>query len=184
MIYGKNVDMKTSIEPAERDHVDDLLESLRGLPAVDLEVEGILDRIIGLSRRIRRSMEETLREEFDLTHGEFKVLGWLRTGDRSPGELAANADLSSGAMTNRLDQLERAGLVERRPDPDDRRGIRVSATEKGRQTWIDAFAAQAEKEKRMAATLDPEEKAQLNTLLRRLTLAFERAASGDVPPGC
>src|SRR5439155_10520680 len=90
-LRAKNSDMKTSIE---RDHVDEMLESLRGLPSVDLEVEGIVDRIIGLSRRIRRSLEQTLTE-FDLTHGEYKVLGYLRHGDLSPGELAAKAELSS-----------------------------------------------------------------------------------------
>src|SRR4051794_28968229 len=162
--------METAIE---RDHVDDLLEELVGLPGLDLEVEGILDRIIGLSRRTRRSMEETLTE-FDLTHGEFKVLGWLRRGDHSPGQLATNADLSSGAMTNRLDQLERAGLVVRRPDPDDRRGIKVSATEKGIETWLAAFAAQAEKEKLIASALSADEKGELNALLRKLMIAFER----------
>ncbi|MDX6505001.1 MAG: hypothetical protein QOE29_2126 [Gaiellaceae bacterium] len=170
--------MKSTIE---RDHVDDLLEGLRGLPSVDLEVEGILDRIIGLSSRVRRSMEETLTE-FDLTHGEFKVLGWLRNGPHSPGELAANADLSSGAMTNRIDQLEQAGLVERKPDPNDRRGIQVSATQKGLDTWIAAFAAQAEKEKLIASALDLDEKHELNGLLRRLMLAFERNVPGA--PGC
>jgi DNA-binding MarR family transcriptional regulator len=170
--------MKATIE---RDHVDDLLEGLRGLPSVDLEVEGILDRIIGLSSRVRRSMEETLTE-FDLTHGEFKVLGWLRNGPHSPGELAANADLSSGAMTNRIDQLEQAGLVERKPDPNDRRGIQVSATQKGLDTWIAAFAAQAEKEKLIASALDLDEKHELNGLLRRLMLAFERNVPGA--PGC
>jgi DNA-binding MarR family transcriptional regulator len=170
--------MKSTIE---RDHVDDLLEGLRGLPSVDLEVEGILDRIIGLSRRVRRSMEETLTA-FDLTHGEFKVLGWLRNGPHSPGELAANADLSSGAMTNRIDQLEQAGLVERKPDPNDRRGIQVSATQKGLDTWIAAFAAQAEKEKLIASALDADEKHELNVLLRRLMVAFERNVPGA--PGC
>ena len=157
---------------AERDHVDDMLESLRGLAAFDPEVEGIVDRIVGLSRRVRRTLEVTL-EEFGLTLGEYKTLGRLREGDRSPGELAANADLSSGAMTNRLDQLERAGLVERRPDPNDRRGIRVFATPKGIETWIAAFAAQAEKEKLVASGLKSTEKRELNALLRRLMLAFE-----------
>jgi DNA-binding MarR family transcriptional regulator len=172
--------MKSTIE---RDHVDDLLEELRGLPSVDLEVEGILDRIMGLSRRVRRVMEQTLNDEFDLTHGEFKVLGWLRHGDHSPGELAANADLSSGAMTNRIDQLEQAGLVERRPDPNDRRGIRVFATQKGIDLWIAAFASQAEKEKLIASALDKSEKSELNALLRKLMLAFERV-DPDAQPGC
>jgi DNA-binding MarR family transcriptional regulator len=162
----------------DRDHVDDLLDELQGLPGLDVAVEGILDRIIGLSRRTRRSMEETLTA-FDLTHGEFKVLGWLRKSDHSPGELAANADLSSGAMTNRLDQLENAGLVERRPAPDDRRSIRVFATEKGVETWLAAFAAQAEKEKLIASALSADEKHELNALLRKLMIAFEHAVDDD-----
>src|SRR5438046_3044904 len=130
----------------ERDHVDAMLEGLVGLP-FDVEVEGIVDRIIGLSRRIKRMLDETLAE-FDLTHGEHKVLYWLRQLDpprRSPGDLAAHAELSSGAMTNRLDQLERRGLIRRLPDPSDRRGIQVELTDKGRQTYEAAFAAQAEK---------------------------------------
>src|SRR4051812_14101724 len=168
-------------ETLQRDHIDDILEDLVGLPSVDLEVEGIVDRIIGLSKRIRRSMDKTLTE-FGLTHGEYKVLGWLRDRDHSPGELAANAELSSGAMTNRLDQLERGGLVERRPDPSDRRGIQVSATPKGIETWIAAFAAQAEKEKQIASALDDAEKRALNALLRRLMLAYDRI--DPYGPGC
>jgi DNA-binding MarR family transcriptional regulator len=85
-------------------------------------------------------------------------------------------------MTNRLDQLERAGLVERRPDPADRRGIQVTMTDKGRETWVAAFAAQAEKEKQIAATFDAGEKAELNALLRRLMLAYERVEAGG--PDC
>jgi DNA-binding MarR family transcriptional regulator len=174
------MDIKDIPTDIERDHVDELLDTLDGLP-VDLVVEGIIDRIVGLSRRVRRSMDETLAE-FDLTHGEFKVLGWLREGPRSPGELAANAELSSGAMTNRIDQLERAGLVERTPDPNDRRGIQVTATQKGLDLWLTAFAAQAQKEKLFASTLDADEQGQLNSLLRRLMLTLER--HGPAPPGC
>jgi DNA-binding MarR family transcriptional regulator len=174
------MDMKDITADIERDHIDALLDTLHGLP-VDLEVEGIIDRIAGLDKRVRRSMEETLAE-FDLTHGEFKVLGWLRHGPHSPGELAANADLSSGAMTNRIDQLERAGLVARTPDPNDRRGIQVTATQKGLDLWLTAFAAQAEKEKLFASTLDADEKRQLNSLLRRLMLTLER--HGPDAPAC
>jgi DNA-binding MarR family transcriptional regulator len=109
------------------------------------------------------------------------VLGWLREGPRSPGELATNAELSSGAMTNRIDQLERAGLVERKPDPSDRRGIQVSATQKGLDLWLTAFAAQAEKEKSFASTLGADGKSQLNMLLRRLMITLENRVPGDDP---
>jgi DNA-binding MarR family transcriptional regulator len=44
-------------------------------------------------------------------------------------------------MTNRLERLERAGLVTRMPDPQDRRGILVGLTEQGRDVVEQAVAA-------------------------------------------
>ncbi len=162
----------------KKDHVDRFLESIRDeLPNLDLTVEGIVDRINGLSRRIKRMMEETLTERA-LTWGEWKVLGLLRrSGDsyrRSPGFLAVHAELSSGAMTNRLDRLEAAGLVRRLPDPDDRRGVLVELTEKGIQAYDDSTAAQAAKEALIASALTDKEKEALNDLLRRLMLVAEQ----------
>jgi DNA-binding MarR family transcriptional regulator len=158
-------------EPLERDHVDDLLEEIADLP-FDREVEGVVDRIMSLSKRIRRTHEATLKE-FELSHGEFKTLGYLRRESMSPGELAEHLEVSSGAMTNRLDQLERAALVRRLPDPNDRRGIRVEITDAGRTAYADAFVAQAAKESLIASTLSDAEKQELNALLRRLMLAFD-----------
>src|SRR2546421_1156268 len=113
----------------ERDHIDRFLESIRErLPMLDPEVEGLVDRISGLSRRFKRALDETLAE-FGLDWAEYKLLGLLnREGDAyrsSPGRLARLMELSSGAMTNRLDRLEQAGLLRRLPDPSDRRGIQV-----------------------------------------------------------
>src|SRR5215470_16830375 len=88
-------------EGVETDHVDRFLATL-DLEGLDLTVEGIVDRIMGISRRIRRSMDDTL-SGFDLTWGEWTVLGSLRhepSHRASPGELAKKHELSSGAMTN------------------------------------------------------------------------------------
>src|SRR5262245_1461822 len=129
----------------QRDHVDRFLESIRDeLPDLDLTVEGIVDRINGLSRRIKRLMDETLTER-DLTWGEWKVLGLLRRSPgqrRSPGYLAVHAELSSGAMTNRLDNLEKRGLIRRLPDPNDRRGVQVELTDAGSKAYEESTAAQ------------------------------------------
>jgi len=59
-------------------------------------------------------------------------------------------------------------------DPDDRRGVLVELTAKGRRTYQKAVGAAAKKEALIAAALTEREKRQLNALLRRLMLEFER----------
>jgi DNA-binding MarR family transcriptional regulator len=93
-------------------------------------------------------------------------------------------DLSSGAMTNRLDRLETAGLLRRLPDPNDRRGIQVELTPEGKQLYEDAIGVQGRKESFFAEALTKAEKKQLNGLLRKLMLEFERAEGGASPDHC
>ena len=187
----ENLDVKTlsvKIRPVakteERDHVDRWLETawLQEIPNLDLEVEGIVDRMNGLSRRFKRTLNETIAEH-GLAHGEWDVLGVLRRAGppfrRSAGELAKMAELSSGAMTNRLDQLEKAGLVKRLPDPNDRRGVLVELTKAGQAKWLDTTGAGAAREALIASALTEREKKELNALLRRLMLEFERRESKD-----
>jgi DNA-binding MarR family transcriptional regulator len=165
----------------ERDHIDRFLEQ-HDLPGVDVEVEGIVDRINGLRRRFHRMMDETIAE-YGLNSGEWKALNQLRLAGpphrRAVGEMAEWAELSSGAMTNRLDRLEQASLVKRVPDPNDRRGVLVELTDKGHRTWEESLRAGAANEALIAAALGQDEKRQLNALLRRLMLEFERREHGD-----
>jgi DNA-binding MarR family transcriptional regulator len=160
----------------ERDHVDRWLDSV-DLPGVDPEVEGIVDRINGLRRRFTAMADQTL-QELGLGLGEWKVLTTLRLGgppfQRSPGMLAKRTELSSGAMTNRLDRMEEGGLVKRVPDPGDRRGVLVELTKEGHRVWEEGLSAQAANESLVAAALTKAEKGRLNALLRRLMLEFER----------
>jgi DNA-binding MarR family transcriptional regulator len=164
-------------ETAQRDHIDAFLDRLEGIPGLDYEVEGIVDRINSLQKRFRHALEETLGE-YGLTWGEWKVLGSLildEGGCCSPGDLSSELELSSGAMTNRLDKLEQAGLIRRAPDPDDRRGVKIELTDAGRRAWTDSTSAQAQKEALVAAALSKQEQANLNVLLRKLMLSFEAA---------
>ena len=149
------------------------------LADVDLTVEAIVQRIDSLARGLKKSMDVTLGE-FGLNHGEWSVLCALRRAGppyrRSPGYLAERAELSTGAMTNRIDRLETAGLVRRLPDPDDRRALKVELTELGHDIWRQSIVVQGGKEALLASALDPEEKEQLSLLLRRLMLAFETSS--------
>ena len=83
-----------------RDHVDRFLDSLSPELAIDRQVEGIVDRIGGLSRRIKRSAEADEIAEFGLGYGEWHLLARLHNqGPRlSPGVLAKRLELSSGAI--------------------------------------------------------------------------------------
>lgn len=171
--------MLAKLQPmADRDQIDEFLEEFAPeLTMVDLQVEGIVERIQFLQHHLKRTMEETLSEQ-GLSHGEWSVLGMLkRVGPpyrRTPGQLARHGCLSTGAMTNRLDRLEAAGLVRRQPDPDDRRSVQVELTEAGHKAWETSVGVQGEKEQLVVTALSKDERTQLNELLRRLVLEFER----------
>lgn len=161
----------------QSDRVDQMLESWASkLPPIDLDIEGTVQRIQWISKLIHRQMEETLAE-YEVTHGEWGVLRQLAMEGppyrSSPGQLAQRDGLSSGAMTNRLDQLEKAGLVKRLPDLEDRRALHVELTDKGHKLWADSISAQANKEAALAAALDERELAQLNKLLRKVLSGLE-----------
>jgi DNA-binding MarR family transcriptional regulator len=162
----------------ERDHIDAFLDGISDeLPeAIDLTVEGIVDRINGLNWRIRKMLDETLEEQ-GLTISDWKVLSALRWHGkpyrRSAGDLARRAELTSGTMTSRLDHLEGEGLVKRVRDPEDRRSVLVELTEQGRRKHDQAMGVQAEKEKLLGDALGERDLEQLNSLLRRVMISVE-----------
>ena len=163
-------------DAGERDHLDGMLEIWsREIPDLDLATEGIVERIHILAKGFDRSMDETLSAS-DLDRRAFHVLGKLRSAGapyrRSAGHLAADMRLSSGAMTNRLDRMEAAGLIRRLPDPKDRRGTLIEPTERGNAAWERAVGTQAVREAQIASVLDAGEREELHHLLRRLMRAF------------
>lgn len=163
----------------ESDHVDRILEQwARERPDLDVSPIGVIGRISRLSRRLERALARDY-EQFGLTHGSYDVLATLRRGGPpyrlSPTQLYSSLMLSSGAMTNRIDQLERAGLVTRLPDPTDRRGIMVELTSKGWELMEAATASHVATEQRLVSVLTDEEKDRLSATLRKLLLSLERA---------
>lgn len=155
------------------------------LPAIDLEVETIVQRVQKLQRYIRRRMDETLAD-VGLSWSEWEVLGQLRLSGEpytsSPGKLAEHEQLSSGAMTARLDRLEERGFIRRLPDRDDRRGVLVELTESGLDAYFAAVGVQAAKEASIAEPLTEREREQLNGLLRKVIVGFEQP--GETTKDC
>lgn len=144
--------------------------------AIDPEVEGVVDRVAAINKHLGRGFEETLADH-GLSYGEYKLLLRLvtRTADNrmSAGELSKSLMLSSGAMTNRLDQLEKSELIRRVRDPKDRRGVQVELTDKGRATIDNAVIEQAAKEIDVLGVLNSRELANLNALLRKVLTSLE-----------
>ncbi|HEY5628193.1 MAG TPA: MarR family transcriptional regulator, partial [Candidatus Limnocylindrales bacterium] len=143
---------------------------------LDLEVEGIVDRVSSINKRVHAALKETL-VDYGITPEDWGVLTSLslRKEGRlsSPGALARDLELSSGAVTSRLDRLETLGFVRRLPDPGDRRGVLVELTPEGRAAWESAIEVQGRKEAFFASALSKEEQRELNALLRKLLLAFD-----------
>ena len=161
----------------ESDSIDFCTVDITGhYPQIDPEVEGVVSRMSTIGTYLKRTFDDTV-SDYGLNHGEYRLLLRLstRTKDHrmSAGDLSRMLALSSGAMTNRLDRLERAGLVRRVPDPRDRRGVLVELTERGVEAIDAAVIEQAQKEIDVLAALSPKELTTLNGLLRKVLVSLE-----------
>ena len=136
-------------------------------PQIDPAVEGIVTRISKASRQLDAEMRTSLAH-VGLTKEEFKVLVQLHAGPQTHGALCRQLEVSTGAMTNRLDKLERAGLVSRSEDPNDRRGVMLTLTQSGAER-LDAYIdLGAHRERQLLEGLSRSDKRQLNELLTKL----------------
>ena len=162
--------------PERRDEVDDIVAAWRrerpDLPAEPLEV---LSRV----KRVAQQLDHGRRQAF-AAHGlqlwEFDVLAALRRAGEpyqlSPGRLLRQTMVTSGTMTNRVDRLAARGLVERFPDPNDRRGVLVRLTCSGRQAVDSAFEELLAAETELIAGLPDSDRHQLAALLRPMLASF------------
>ncbi|UXS40805.1 MarR family transcriptional regulator [Agrobacterium tumefaciens] len=159
------------------DHVDHILAQWRReRPDLDVGPMGLLGRLNRLTTHLGREVEAVLLKH-GLSSSAFDVLATLRRSGSpyrlSPGDLLAMTMVSSGTMTNRIDQLEKAGLVERIHNPNDRRSVLISLTERGFAIVEEAAGAHVENQHRLVAGLNEEERATLNRLLKRFLRDFE-----------
>ena len=132
-------------------------------PQIDPEVEGIVTRVEKIHRYLQNASRDSLGA-VGLTKEEWKVLMALHDAVRSHGWLCRDLDVSTGAMTNRLDKLERGGLIRRGPDPQDRRGVLLELTAAGKARLEEYIDAGAGRERELLDDLTLTEKQQLNRL--------------------
>jgi DNA-binding MarR family transcriptional regulator len=164
------------------DPIDRLTDQWRReRPDLDPAPMALMARLFRVSRAADRAVDAGLAEH-GLQPGWFDVLSALRRAGSphrlSPGRLSAAVMLSTGGMTKRLDRMEAAGLLERSADPDDRRGVLVGLTARGRRAVDAAVEAHIANEARMLAGLSARDQAQLERLLRKLDASIA-AATGS-----
>ena len=139
------------------------------LPALPMAIFG---RLSDAAERVMRDHMNPLFAEAGLQPGEFDVLATLRRSGEpcmlSPTRIYEALMISSGGMTARLDRLERAGLVERRPDPNDRRGKLIALTDAGRRVIDETIGRHVANEEKLLSALTPAEQETLNALLQKL----------------
>jgi len=157
-----------------RDDVDDILDQWRReRPDLDPSPIGIVGRASRLARELEQRLEPVYREH-GLEAGWHDVLATLRRTAVAmrPTDLTGSMMLTSSGTTKRLDKLEHAGLIERRPDPNDRRGILIALTAKGREVIDGVTAAHLANERRLLGALTDAEQRTLADLLRKLRLGL------------
>ncbi|BAB50334.1 regulatory protein (MarR-family) [Mesorhizobium japonicum MAFF 303099] len=144
----------------------------RERPDLDVSPMGVLGRLNEASSLIARDRLAPLFAQFGLQAGEFDVLATLRRSGSpyalTPTDLYEATMVTSGAMTNRLDRLEKAGLILRGPHPNDRRGIVVQLTGKGLALIDEALTAHVANEHEILAGLNDAERETLSRLLEKL----------------
>ncbi len=179
--------LKCTLVYVEQDFVDTAIAQwAQERPDLDATPLGVVSRILSLYKHLESRADAALAD-FGLSLWQFDVLAALRRSGPpfrlSPTDLMKSVTLSSGAMTNRIDRLEEAGLVKREPDPSDRRGVLIRLTDRGRELVDRAVAARLDEAREFLAVFDPGEVATLSDLLRKLSLAVSRRRRRRRPAG-
>ncbi len=159
------------------DHVDHILAQWRQeRPDLDLSAMAEIARIQRVTRFLEHDIESLLID-YDVNLPGFGVLtALLRSGPPyrlTPTALYDSLLISSGAMTNRLDRLSAAGLVDRVPAENDRRSMLVALTPEGKRLTNTALTAHTEQEQELISCLTPAERKAITTLLRKVLETFE-----------
>ena len=160
------------------DLVDLIIDQWRQeIPDLDVSSISVLGRLHRCDIRYQALVSDVL-EQFNLTTASFDVLASLRRSPdyrRTAGQLAEIGLISSGGLTQRIDRLERSGLVQRTRDPHDRRVVYIELTETGHHLIDTVLQRHFAEQNGFLGGLTRSEQKQLSTLLSRLEVSLELA---------
>ena len=136
-----------------------------------------------------REMAQTLLQEFaqlfregatrhmkDVSGGELGVLGYIhyRGGGVTPSDISREFHISTARVANVLNALERKEYIERRSDREDRRKVRIFATEKGQHRTEGCIAAAVDQAQMMMEQLGEQDAAEVVRLMQRIREIYEK----------
>jgi len=145
-------------------------------PDIDVSSVGIVSRLWRVSRHLERERKDRLAE-LGTDRVTLDVLAMLRRSGppyrRTAGELTHSSLITSGGVSQRLDKLERAGLITRHIHPEDRRRIEVQLTPEGMGLVDGVLSDLMEHESELLAVLSDKDRTELRRLLKVLLAGFE-----------
>ena len=130
--------------------------------------DSLSDAFRSVARLLRQASVESLAR-WDLTPSQFRALRVLIRHDAMrPSELSEHLRIAPRSTTEVLDGLEAKGLIERRPDPQDRRATLVVPTERGTEVGAHIRSARGSEAERVFDQLSPTDRAHLARILHKL----------------
>lgn len=160
------------------DKVDEIIRQWnRERPDLDAGPMELIGRLKRLAQHLTQQMEKTFAAN-GLNFASFDVLATLRRSGPpyrlSPNDLLATMMVTSGTMTNRIDQLVKSGLVERAHNPEDGRSVIISLTDKGFGVIDTAVTMHVKTQAGLVAGLTRDQQEDLNGILRAFLAGFEK----------
>ena len=143
----------------------------RLLPDREMLSLGVVQRLVWSGRLAEEVLERTAIASGLRRRGDYEVLALLRRFEPAlltPVQVAQQLLTSQSGMTGKLDRLEEQGLIQRTPDPADRRAIRLGITDSGRTLIDEAFTTSLRVYESMLDELSRTEVENLATLLEKL----------------
>lgn len=154
------------------------------LPDQDMTGLEAIQRLVWSGRLAHRIMEQAAVAAGFRRRGDYEVLSLLRRNEPallSPAEVAQELLSSPSGMTGKLDRLEEQGLIQRTPDPQDRRAVRLRVTDAGRAMIDAAFVASLHAYDSMLDGLTRTEADDIATLLGKVLRRLDHLARQHEP---
>lgn len=146
-------------------------------PELDVEPMALIGRLMRIASHISKGMGETLLE-YDLNGASFDVLATLRRSGApyalSPTDLMITMMITSGTMTNRIDQLAKRNFVERITNENDGRGFLIKLTDEGFALIDKVVGAHVETQKKLVSGFSKTDQKAMNQLMKTYLEGIEK----------